>query len=177
MVHAKVKIRQAGMPFREPERGERLEAVLGAIYATYAEGWPDPAGTNGRRRNLAGEGIWLAWLVASLLPAARRDRQGEYVSLAEQDPVAWNAALIDEAESLLLRAPAIGRPGRYRPEAAVQSADAALVAITRSPVLAINQAVAIAETQGAETSLSALNDAAVDARLADYQHFWAARAG
>src|SRR5215470_10727485 len=42
---AKNKIRQAGIPFRVPERTElreRLAAVLEAIYAAFAEGWSDP---------------------------------------------------------------------------------------------------------------------------------------
>ena len=53
---AKNKIRQAGVPFRVPERAdlrERLDAVLAAIYAAYAEGWSDPDGTEARRRNLS----------------------------------------------------------------------------------------------------------------------------
>ena len=115
--------------------------MLEAIYAAFAEGWSDPAGTEARRRNLADEGIWLGRLVASLLPDepealgllalmlhaqarrdARRDAQGEYVPLAEQDPARWDAALIDEAEALLARASALPGTGRYQLEAAVQSA-------------------------------------------------------
>src|SRR5262245_29755605 len=49
LVRAKDKIREAGIPFRIPEREElapRLDAVLGAIYAAYAEGWTDPGGTD-----------------------------------------------------------------------------------------------------------------------------------
>ena len=45
LVRAKNKIRQAGIPFRIPEREEllsRLDAVLDAIYAAFAEGWTDP---------------------------------------------------------------------------------------------------------------------------------------
>ncbi|MBV8777888.1 MAG: RNA polymerase subunit sigma-70, partial [Alphaproteobacteria bacterium] len=66
LVRAKVKIRGAGIPFRVPEASElrpRLDAVLGAIYAIFAEGWCDPLGTETRRRNLADEGIWLGRLV------------------------------------------------------------------------------------------------------------------
>src|SRR5262249_7973603 len=71
LVRAKTKIREAGIPFRVPERAEmhdRLEPVLAAIYAAFSEGWSDPAGTETRRRNLADEAIWLGRLVASLLP-------------------------------------------------------------------------------------------------------------
>lgn len=217
LVRAKAKIRQARIPFRVPEReelAERLEAVLDSIYAAFSEGWSDPAGTESRRRNLAEEGIWLGRLVASLLPeeaealgllalmlhaearrGARRDAEGNYVPLADQDPALWNAALIDEAEALLFRASTMGKIGRYQLEAAVQSAHVvrrrtgysdwaaiehlydALLALTGSPVVAINRAVAVAETQGAEAGLAALDALADDARLAEYQPYWAARAG
>src|SRR6266851_7583395 len=144
LARAKSKIRQAGIPFRTPERADlhaRLEAVLEAIYAAFAEGWSDPAGTEIRRRNLAEEGIWLGRLVASLLPdepealgllalmlhaearrRARRNAHGDYVPLTDQDPAAWDARLIEEAEALLFRASSMGTVGRYQLEAAVQSA-------------------------------------------------------
>jgi RNA polymerase sigma-70 factor (ECF subfamily) len=217
LARAKSKIRQAGIPFRVPERAdlrERLESVLEAIYAAFAEGWSDPAGTEIRRRDLAHEGIWLGRLVVSLLPdepeaigllalmlhaearrGARRNAQGEYVPLAEQDPAAWDAQLIEEAEALLLRASAMGRIGRYQLEAAVQSAHVvrrrsggsdwaaierlydALLKITDSPVVAINRAIAVAETRGPAAGLAALDALRDEARLADYQPYWAARAG
>ena len=217
LVRAKSKIRQAGIPFHVPERSElreRLDAVLEAIYAVFAEGWSDPAGTEARQRNLAEEGIWLGRLVVSLLPdqpealgllalmlhaearrGARRDAQGEYVPLADQDPALWYAPLIDEAEALLLQASEMNAIGRYQLEAAAQSAHAirrltghtdwaaivqiydALHAITGSPVVAINRAVALAETRGPAEGLVALAAVASDARLADYQPYWAARAG
>jgi RNA polymerase sigma-70 factor (ECF subfamily) len=217
LVRAKTKIRQAGIPFRLPETEdlrERLAAVLEAIYAVFAEGWSDPAGTETRRRNLAGEGIWLGRLVVSLLPdepealgllalmlyaearrGSRRDADGDYVPLAEQDRALWNAAMIDEAEELLHRASAGGTIGRYQLEAAVQSAHVvqrltghadwvaieqlydALSELTASPVVAINRAIAIAETRGAEAGLVLLDHLKGDARLTDYQPYWAARAG
>ena len=48
--------------------------------------------------------------------------------------------------------------------------------MTGSPVVAINRAVALAESEGAEAGLAVLDEAAADARLADYQPYWAARA-
>lgn len=144
LVRAKAKIRQAGIGLQVPERAElaeRLGAVLSAIYAVYADAWTDAAGTDPRRRGLADEAIWLARLVASLLPqepealgllalmlysharrAARRDDAGVYVPLSEQAPALWDRPLIDEAEGLLHLAVSHGRPGRYQLEAAVQSA-------------------------------------------------------
>jgi RNA polymerase sigma-70 factor (ECF subfamily) len=146
LARAKTRIRQAGIPFRVPERAdlaERLQAVLDAIYAAFAEGWSDPAGTEIRRRNLAEEGIWLGRLVASLLPdepealgllalmlhaearrGARRNTLGEFVPLAEQDTTLWDRSLIEEAEALLRRASTGGAIGRYQLEAAIQSAHA-----------------------------------------------------
>jgi len=216
LVRAKNRIREAGIPFRVPERaelGERLGAVLEAIYATFAEGWSDPAGTETRRRNLASEGIWLGRLVASLIPdepetlgllalmlfaearrAARRNPEGDFVPLAEQDTALWDDTLIDEAEALLRRAAAMKIIGRYQLEAAVQSAHTArrrsggtdwaairqlyeaLMAIAGSPVVAINRSVAIAEAEGAAQGLAALDAIGDDKRLAEYQPYWAARA-
>jgi predicted RNA polymerase sigma factor len=52
----------------------------------------------------------------------------------------------------------------------------ALQAIVPSPVVAINRALALAEVEGPGAALDALPDPAKDARLADYQPYWAARA-
>jgi RNA polymerase sigma-70 factor, ECF subfamily len=217
LTRAKSKIRQAGIPFRVPERaelGERLHSVLEAIYAAFAEGWSDPAGTEIRRRDLAEEAIWLGRLVCSLLPEApealgllalmlhaearrkaRRNAQGDYVPLAEQDPTQWDARLIAEAEALLFRAGAMDAIGRFQLEAAVQSAHVvrrhagrsdwsailrlydALWAMTGSPVVAVNRAVALAEIEGAASGIAALDALQSDDRLAEYQPYWAARAG
>jgi RNA polymerase sigma-70 factor (ECF subfamily) len=180
--------------------------VPAAIYAAFAGGWLDAT-----RRNLAEDAVWLSRLVVSLLPdepeargllalmlhaearhAARRDLAGGYVPLAEQDAAQWDAGMIEEAETLLLRAGAMGVIGRYQLEAAVQSAHAvrritgrsdwdaierlyaALSAITDSPVVAINRAVAIAETHGAAAGLAYLDALPSDGRLAEYQPYWAA---
>lgn len=217
LVRAKSRIKEAGIPFRVPDAAdlpERLEAVLDAIYAAFAEGWTDPAGTEARRRDLAEEAIWLGRLVASLLPdepealgllalmlhaearrAARRDAVGDYVPLADQNTAAWNQAMIGEAEALLREASRRGVAGRYQLEAAVQSAHAvrrlggaadwaaiaslyeALMAMTDSPVVAINRAVALAEVEGVPAGLAALDEIGADPRLRDYQPYWAARAG
>ena len=42
-------------------------------------------------------------------------------------------------------------------------------------MIAINRAIAIAETRGAEAGLAALDALGTDPRLADYQPYWAAR--
>jgi len=216
LVRAKARIRETGIPFRIPDRPElpeRLDAVLAAIYAAFAEGWADPAGTETRRRELAGEAIWLGRLVASLMPqepealglvslmlfaearrTARRDADGGYVPLAEQDMAKWNQDLIGEAEELLLKASVMRRPGRYQVEAAIQSAHVVrrstgqadwaaivglygiLASMVPSPVVAVNRAVALAQAGDADNALAALDELTGDPRLADYQPYWAARA-
>lgn len=216
LVRAKRKIRDAGVPFAVPEPAElpaRLDAVLDAVYAVFTQGWADPAGVDPKSRGLTEEAIWLARLLVKVLPdepetaglaalmlyaesrrAARRTPAGDFVPLSEQDTGAWNAALIDEAEALILNAATHRRPGRFQIEAAIQSAHVgrrrtgatdwpsiatlyeALYALTGSVVVAINRAVAIGEAHGAEAGLAAL-DASCDAdRLASYQPYWAARA-
>ena len=144
LVRAKAKIRDAGIPFRIPDRRElpeRLEAVLDSIYAGFAEGWIDAAGSDMARRELAGEAIYLGRLLAELLPdepevwgllalmlyaearrPARRSAEGKFVPLKLQDKALWDAALIEEAESALHRASGARLIGRYQLEAAIQSA-------------------------------------------------------
>jgi len=214
---AKEKIRQAGIPFGIPEREElpgRLDSVLEAIYAAFAEGWSDPGGTDAARRDLTEEALFLARLVTELLPEepealgllalvlhaearrrARRTAEGEFVPLGEQDPGLWDSEMIDDAEALLRRASALSALGRYQLEGALQSAHVyrcrtghdnwlevvqlydALLALSGSPVVAINRALAIAEAQGASAGLKAMPDVETDGRrLSEYQPYWAARA-
>jgi predicted RNA polymerase sigma factor len=52
----------------------------------------------------------------------------------------------------------------------------ALLALSDSPVVAINRALALAEVRGAGAALEAMPEAAADPRLAQYQPYWAARA-
>ena len=216
LVRAKEKIRQAAIPFSIPEHEElpgRLNAVLDAVYAAFAEGWTEPGGADTARRDLAEEALFLARLAVTLLPdepealgllalmlyadarrGARRDAEGEYVPLAAQDRTLWDWQMIAEAEALLQRASAMGSIGRFQLEAALQSAHVyrcrtgeanwaemvqlydALFALSASPVVAINRALAIAELHNAATGLGAMPELAGDTRLAEYQPYWAARA-
>jgi predicted RNA polymerase sigma factor len=141
-----------------------------------------------------GLGLLALMLHAEARRRARRSDDGDYVPLADQDVARWDLQMIDEAEALLLRAQAFGVIGRYQLEAAVQSAHVhrrctghadweavlqiydALFAITGSPVVAINRALVVAELQGAHAALEAMPDPASDARLVEYQPYWAARA-
>ncbi len=144
LVRAKTKIREAGIPFRIPERNEladRLESVFDSIYAGFAEGWADATGTDPARRELAGEAIFLGRLLTQFLPdepeawgllalmlyaearrPARRTAEGEFVPLRSQDKMLWDWRTIEEAEAALRYASRTMRIGRYQLEAAIQSA-------------------------------------------------------
>ncbi len=144
LVRAKTKIREAGIPFRIPERNElpdRLESVLDSIYAGFSEGWVDATGTDPARRDLAREAIFLGRMLTQLLPdepepwgllalmlyaearrPARRTAEGEFIPLRSQDTALWDWRMIEEAEAALHHASRTRRIGRYQLEAALQSA-------------------------------------------------------
>ena len=133
-------------------------------------------------------------LYADSRRAARRDADGRYVPLTEQNVALWNRDAIDEAEVLLRAASALARPGRFQLEAAIQSAHAsrrragatdwdaiaalydALLALTGSRVVAVNRAIAVARARGAAEGLRLLEEADAEGALAGYQSYWAARA-
>jgi RNA polymerase sigma-70 factor (ECF subfamily) len=185
--------------------------VLDAIYGAFAEGWADGTGTDSARRDLAEEAIFLCRVATELLPSepealgllalmlyaearrhARRNSNGDYVPLAQQDVELWDAAMIAEAEGLLRRASLSGSIGRYQLEGALQSAHVhrrrtgvanwvvqlydALMAVAGSPVVEINRALAIADLHSAGPGLAALQEVGADERLVEYQPYWAARA-
>ncbi|HEX3483608.1 MAG TPA: DUF6596 domain-containing protein [Micropepsaceae bacterium] len=167
---------------RETGSGNLAEEAiwLGRLVASLLPGEPEALG------------LLALMLHSDARRAARRGPEGEYIPLAEQDPALWDSDFIDEAESLLVRASRIGASGRYQLEAAVQSAHAvrriagtsdwqaiekiydALAALSDSPVISINRAVAIAESRGADAGLEELDRLADDRRLAQYQPYWAA---
>ncbi|MEO8758305.1 MAG: DUF6596 domain-containing protein [Devosia sp.] len=213
LVRAKTRIRDAGIPFSIPEKedlGERLHAVLDAIYAAYSKGWSEIGDTG--VPEIADEAVWLGRLVVSLLPAepeakgmlalmlhaearraARRSPTGAYVPLEQQDTSLWDDSQIALAEQFLHDANRAGPSGRYQLEAAIQSAHTArrltgianwaiivklydhLFAMTQSPVVILNRAVALAEVEGPGAALAALAPLRDDKRMQSYQPYWAAR--
>jgi predicted RNA polymerase sigma factor len=139
-------------------------------------------------------GLLALMLYAEARRPARRKPQGDYIPFAEQDHALWDAPKIAEAEALLMHASMQSQIGRYQLEAAIQSAHItrrrtglanwksiaqlydALLAISNSPVVAINRALIIAEIQGPSEALQALKEIDDDPRLTSYQPYWAARA-
>ena len=140
------------------------------------------------------EALGLLALIRSLLSRAdaRFDERGRIVLLKDQDRGRWDQARIDEAGRLLERAGRMRRPGPYQLQAAIAALHAeagswgatdwpqilrlydALVAMTGSPVVRLNRAIALREVAGADLALREVNE--LEADLDGYHLFHATRA-
>lgn len=143
LVRAKQKIRDARIPFDEPEadeRPERMAAVREAIYAAFGTDYDEYEGAPSTE-SLAEEAVYLARVLVELAPddpeslglyalvsfsharrAARTAPDGTFVPLAQQDLGRWDRTAILDANAVLLRAAAFRVPGPFQLEAAIQSA-------------------------------------------------------
>src|SRR6185369_4623964 len=132
LTRVKRRIKAARIPFRVPDRDDlpaRTAAVLEAVYGAYVIDW---ATTGPQPRPMPSEALQLAEVLASLVPhnpearglaalvqlstaraAARLDRGGRFVPLAEQDPSRWDQRLIARAHEHLRAAHACGQLGRF----------------------------------------------------------------
>ena len=143
LTRAKVKIRDAGIPFSVPSAGqlpERLAVVLAVVYLIFNQGYSAP----GQAGQLATEAIRLGRVLTSLLPGQQETRGllalmllhdarrlarlsgpdgQDLVLLADQDRSLWDWRQIEEAREILGLA-AAGR-GPYVIQAAIASLQAA----------------------------------------------------
>ena len=117
-------------------------------------------------------GLLALMLLVAARRATRTTPDGDLVSLAEQDRARWDRALICEGQALVRECLRIGLPGQYQIQAAINAVhcDAAtaaatdwwqilqlynqLIALTPSPVVALNRAVAVSEVEGPDAALS-----------------------
>jgi RNA polymerase sigma factor (sigma-70 family) len=138
-------------------------------------------------------GLLALLLLHESRAAARFDGWGRLIRLQDQDRAKWSKRLIDEAVSLLDRAIALRRPGPYQVQAAIAAlhAQAAsydetdwpqirllydrLQAMTPSPVVLLNRAVATRYAIGPQAALEEIEPLA--AQLDSYHLFHALRAG
>jgi RNA polymerase sigma-70 factor, ECF subfamily len=142
------------------------------------------------------EGEVLGLLALLLLIESRHRARvapdGSLVLLSEQDRGAWDTELIAEGQQLVRRCLRRNAPGRYQIQAAINAvhSDAPtaadtdwsqivalydqLLAVTPTPVVALNRAVAVAEVDGPLAGLAAVDALAGD--LERYHPFHATRA-
>jgi RNA polymerase sigma-70 factor (ECF subfamily) len=199
LVRAKNKIATAGIPFRVPPDHllpERLAAVLAVVYLIFNEGY---AGRNELAAEAIRLGRALAELMPDepevhglvalmLLLDARRSarfRDGDLVLLADQDRALWDAEQIRAGQEVLDRAIALHGRGPYVIQAAIASLHAdeprdweeiallygRLSQLTGSPVVELNRAVAVAETDGPEAALAIVERLDLD----DYRYLHSTR--
>lgn len=195
IVRAKKTLSAARVPFETPDPvqwRERLSAVLGVIYLIFTEGYAATSGDRWIRPDLAHEALRLGRVLAGLLPresevhglvalmefqssrfAARLDRTGAPILLADQDRSRWDHAQIQRGRTALARADALGRGrGSYGLQAGIAECHAvassvdetdwdrivvlyeALGALSPSPVVELNRAVAVSMAVGPASGLA-----------------------
>jgi RNA polymerase sigma-70 factor, ECF subfamily len=135
-------------------------------------------------------GLLALMLLVEARRPARTTPGGDLVLLADQDRDAWDRALIDEGQAIVRRCLRRGEPGPYQIQAAINAvhSDAPtaadtdwrqilalydqLLAMTPSPVVALNRAIALAEVDGPDAALAIVDG--LD--LGGYHVFHATRA-
>jgi predicted RNA polymerase sigma factor len=145
IVRAKRKIVTAGIALTVPAEDvlpERLRDVLAVVALMYNEGFVSSDGAT-QDRDLAGDAVWLADIVATSLPgeaegwglaalltvqharaAARFSEDGALVLLPDQDRSRWDHDAIAAGERMLERAAALQAPGPYQLRAAIAACHA-----------------------------------------------------
>jgi RNA polymerase sigma-70 factor, ECF subfamily len=138
-------------------------------------------------------GLLALMLLIEARRTARVSATGELVTLDEQDRGAWDAALVAEGHRLVRDRLAAGvAPGRYQILAAINAVHTfasdvrntdwsqvvalydQLVRLDPSPVITLNRAIAVAELDGPEVALAAIDR--LEDRLAGYHPYHATRA-
>ncbi|MEU0557735.1 sigma-70 family RNA polymerase sigma factor [Dactylosporangium sp. NPDC006015] len=200
LVRAKRKIKAAGIPFRVPPDHllqERLDAVLTVVYLIFNEGY---GGRDELAAEAIWLGRALTELLPAapevhgllammLLHDSRRETRfhdGELVLLEDQDPTRWDAAQITQGRTVLDRAIALGGRGPYVLQGAIASLHAEtpcdwpqiaalygeLARLTASPVVELNRAIAVAETEGPLAGLRIVDSLGLD----DFRYLHSTRA-
>ncbi|HEX5158595.1 MAG TPA: RNA polymerase sigma factor, partial [Ktedonobacterales bacterium] len=162
----------------------RLTRVLVALIASEPELPDEPEAL----------GLLALMLLHASRRAARVDAAGDLVLLEDQDRTLWNWAEIVEGMETLDAALAMRRPGPYQIQAAISALHAEaptaeetdwqqiallyarLADMTPSPVVELNQAVAVAMAEGPDAGLEMLDHLRLGEALAHYYLYHAARA-
>jgi RNA polymerase sigma-70 factor, ECF subfamily len=122
------------------------------------------------------QGLLALLLLLHSRSAARVAADGSLIRLAEQDRELWDRGLIAEGQAIVRACVQDGRPGPYQVQAAINAVHSVapsfdrtdwpailtlydqLYALTPTPVVALNRAVALAEVRGPAAGLAAAED-------------------
>ncbi len=133
----------------------------------------------------------MMWLHAARLPA-RVGGGGELVPLYDQDRTLWDTPLVEKGVSFMEQAAQGAQVSEYHLQAAIAAVHAraesaevtdwtqivwlydTLMEIAPSPIVALNRAIAVAQRDGPEAGITAINAIAQNDRLASYPFFPAA---
>jgi RNA polymerase sigma-70 factor (ECF subfamily) len=170
----------------------RLGGVLAVLYLIYTEGHLNRPELSAEAIRLArvlaalmpDEPEVLGLLALMLLTESRRPARttetGDLVLLADQDRTRWDHAMVEEGQSLVRACLRRDRPGPYQIQAAINAvhSDAPstqatdwtqvlalydqLMAVTPTPVVALNRAVAVAEVAGPAAALDLVDSLTLD---------------
>ena len=209
IVRAKKTLAAANVPFEVPPREEhaaRVGAILGVLYLIFNEAHAASSGPEWMRPELSDEAIRLGRVLAALMPrepevhgllalmeltaarfAARVDRNGDPVLLADQDRRRWDRGRITRGRAALATADALGRGrGAYSLQAAIAQCHAvaasvdetdweqivllyeALGRISPSPVIELNRAAAVAMATGPASALRIIDQLSLSGALRGY---------
>ena len=138
-------------------------------------------------------GLLALMLLTEARRTARVSASGELVTLDEQDRTAWDPVLIAEGHGLVRERLATGQaPGRYQILAAINAVHTSaremrdtdwsqvvalydqLARLDASPIVALNRAIAVAELDGPQVALAAVDR--LEDKLAGYHAYHATRA-
>jgi RNA polymerase sigma-70 factor (ECF subfamily) len=139
------------------------------------------------------QGLLALLLLLHSRSAARVTDGGSLVRLAQQDRKLWDRDLIAQGQAIVRACVQRGRPGPYQIQAAINAVHSVapsfdrtdwhaiatlydqLYALTPTPVVALNRAVALAEVRGPAAGLAAVDELCSPA-LDSYHLFHASRA-
>ena len=139
------------------------------------------------------QGLLALLLLLHARSVARLTADGTLARLAEQDRLLWDRSMIAEGQAIVRTCVQRGRPGPYQIQAAINAVHSVassidstewhailtlydqLYALTPTPVVALNRAVALAEVRGPAAGLAAVDNLR-SSGLDSYYLFHAARA-